>query len=170
MTQGLLALHTVNPVVKKLLGKDKVFNHWVIESVGLLGTCLGFTCAYKDKWDKDEPHFVTWHAIFGFVGYALSLFSGLNGIPALYRKELRNYISPEWNKYFHIVTGTLGFIMGGLSLLCSLYSNWYIEKTRSSPTSLILGMFLITSVIVWASLKPIEKVKNNWKKLTSKVE
>ncbi|XP_044751247.1 transmembrane reductase CYB561D2-like [Coccinella septempunctata] len=160
MTQGLLALHTVNPVVKKILGKDKVFNHWVIESVGLLGATLGFIAAYKDKIDKAEPHFFSWHAFLGIIGYALSLLSGLNGIPALYRKELKQYISPELNKNIHIITGTLGFIIGGFSLIVSLYSNWYTERTRSSPTSFILGVFLITSIMVWASIKPIGKVKN----------
>ncbi|XP_045462510.1 transmembrane reductase CYB561D2-like [Harmonia axyridis] len=168
MTQGLLALHAVNPVVKKLLGKDKVFNHWVIETVGLVGSTLAFSCGYKDKTEKNEAHFQTWHAILGLLGYALSIFSGLNGIPALYRKELKAYVSPDWNKYFHIVTGSLGFFFGGLSLLASLYSNWYIKKTHASETSFILGLFLITSVVAWALVKPIGIVKSDWKRLISK--
>lgn len=168
MVQGLLVFRGINPVIRKIMGKDTVFIHWVIETIALIGAAIAFACAYKDKVDKNKEHFITWHGIFGLIGFSFSIFSGLNGIPTLYRKELKNYISPKLSKFVHILTGTIGFFFGGLSLIMACYTKWFMLRTSNSLLSFCIALFLVTSVVIYTLIRPVDKVRGNWRKLTNK--
>ncbi|XP_045478369.1 transmembrane reductase CYB561D2-like [Harmonia axyridis] len=168
MVQGLLVFRGINPILRKFLGKDTVFIHWVIETIALIGATMGFICAYQDKVNKNKEHFITWHGIFGLTGFSFSILSGINGIPTLYRKELKNYISPKLNKFVHILTGTIGFLFGGLSLIMACYTKWFAMRTTHSLISFCIAIFLVVNVVIYTLLRPFNKVQSNWKKLTSK--
>ncbi|KAL3288299.1 hypothetical protein HHI36_002747 [Cryptolaemus montrouzieri] len=168
MVQGLLVFNGVNPLFKKIMGKDQIFIHWVIETIALIGASLGFYCAYEHKVENNKEHFTTWHAWLGLIGYVLCIVTGLNGIPTLYRKELKNWISPSWNKQFHFVTGTIGFGCGGVSLILACYSKWFARRTSNSFVTFCIAVFLVASVFVWSIIKPINKIRGNWRKMNSK--
>ncbi|KAK9872346.1 hypothetical protein WA026_017805 [Henosepilachna vigintioctopunctata] len=170
MVQGLLVFHGISPIVKKIFGNDTIFIHWLMETIALVGASIAFICAYQDKENKNKYHFVTWHGIFGLIGYSLCMLSGLNGVPTLYRKELKKFISPKWMKFVHILTGTIGFFFGALALVMSCYTKWFAKRTSSSLISFIIALFLVSSVVIWTIVRPVTKVRSNWKKLTAKAE
>lgn len=168
MVQGLLVFRGINPIVRKLMGKDTVFIHWVMETIALIGATIAVVSIYQAKNKLNWQHFVTWHGIFGLIGFLSSLLSGLIGVPTLYRKELKNYISPQLSKFVHILTGTVGFFFGGLSLILSFYTKWYRMRTSNSLLSLCIALFLVTSVVIFTLIRPVNKVRENWRKLTVK--
>ncbi|XP_044746832.1 transmembrane reductase CYB561D2-like [Coccinella septempunctata] len=170
MVQGILVFRGINPIIRKFLGKDTVFIHWVLETMALIGATMGLISIYQAKNNYKWEHFITWHAVLGFAGILFSIMSGLNGIVALYRKELKNYFPPRLSKFIHILTGTIGFFFGGLSLVFACYTKWFAMRTAHSFLSLCIALFLVIGVVVYTVIQPVDKIRRNWdwKKLTAK--
>ncbi|XP_030767406.1 cytochrome b561 domain-containing protein 2-like [Sitophilus oryzae] len=162
MTEGLFAINKYNTYWRfKTKGGFRVKIHWITTSVGYTLAVIGFIIAYINKNLKNKDHFVTWHALFGIISLACTLPPIINGIVLHYKKELSAYISrPRLLKFVHVSSGTLAFLFGALSVVLSVYSNWYRKKSYRSDYIFWLGLISAAYPLFWAVFGPSVKMYN----------
>lgn len=165
MTEGILALNKSQTFVRKLIGKNRIFFHWLFLGVGTVAIVAGYVVAYIAKEEKSKPHFKTWHAIFGLVGVIFTVPSCINGVLTLYNKEIKDFYSPKVNKFMHVLSGTLAYLFGGLSAILSVYTKWFERRTNNSYVTFVIALILISTVIIWTLIKPMRGCSKRFIKL-----
>lgn len=152
MTEAIIALSNENCLTKLFPHKNKVFLHWIVQTIAAVCILTGFVIVIVNKNLKNKVHFKTWHAIFGLISIIFCVPTCLNGILTLFKVELRQYIHPKLNKFIHISSGSLTFIFGTVTVILSLYSNWFVKKT--GYTSQVLCFMAIVLIALWVMVKP----------------
>lgn len=154
MTEGVLALSKDN-FVSKYCRPFRLRSHWIPLTIAVVLSLAGFLVAFINKNRLNKNHFVSWHALFGLIGLISSIPTCLNGIPVLYKKEIKKYISPKIAKFVHIATGVATVLFGGISLFLSVYSNWFQKRTSRSYVPFLYGLLCVSIATVVVLLKPI---------------
>lgn len=154
MTEAILMLSKENIFAKRLTHAAKVKFHWYIQILAVSLTVAGFVVVVIAKNQSNRDHFTSWHGKFGLAGVVFSILATLNGCLALYNVDLRKYIKPNLNKLFHIVSGTLAFLFGGISILVViLTSGWFTSRTNEAVKNTCFVILLVS--IVWTLIRPV---------------
>ena len=125
--------------------------HWVLMVLAtVLGVC-GLAVIYYNKILNDKPHFTSWHGLIGAITVCFFVTQTIGGIFVLYPAYAFGVLSKSSLRKYHIFCGCLLAIMGYMSFLLGLFSNWFVSKV-SSTLWLISGLplsYWIMSVIVY---------------------
>lgn len=160
MTEGLFAINKNNTYWRlKTKGGFRVKIHVAILAIGYVLSIAGFVIVYINKENKGKHHFISWHALFGLIGLICTCPPIINGTALWYKKELA-ISKPRLVKFIHVLSGTLAFSFGALSLVLSVYTKWFGRKSDESQTTFYFGLIAVTYPLVWAVYGPSVKLFN----------
>lgn len=135
----------------------KIRYHWILLTVATISIAAGFAVVFINKTALNKRHFKTWHGFFGL----LSLISGtpalLNGIGALYDVNLKSYIKPNVIKLIHQASGTVAFIFGGITLILSVYTKWFMKNSGGNKYVFLVAFITVLYSFVWTLQRPFLK-------------
>lgn len=166
MTEGILSISKENVVSKWKTHAQKVRDHWYLEVVAVSLTVAGFIVVEIAKEQRGSAHFTSWHGKFGLAGVVCAVLASFNGILTLYNVDLRKVIKPSLNKLIHILSGTLAFTFGGISLLFIVYdSHWFSGRTEENEFIKIFCFVILLVAIMWTLVRPALSIKTKVKSL-----
>ncbi|XP_057656524.1 transmembrane reductase CYB561D2-like [Diorhabda carinulata] len=159
MTEGVLFISKENPVGRRLkLDRTlKLRYHWIAIVISMILVAIGFIIAVKTKNDRGKEHFKSLHAIFGLIAVLGCIPSAINGTTSLFDVELKQYIKPSLNTAIHVASGSVVVTFGGLSLIMSVYTNWFKRNTDNNKYLFMLGLVTAIYVTIWTSQRPWRK-------------
>lgn len=155
----MLFISKENPVVRqlKLNHTWKLRYHWILLTAATGCIIVGFIVVFVNKNHLKKEHFKTWHGLFGL----LSLIGGtpaiINGIGALYDVNLKNYIKPNVIKLIHQASGTAAFIFGGVTLILSVYTNWFTKNSGGNKYIFLTALIMVLYSFLWTLQRPFLK-------------
>lgn len=131
--------------------------HWVLQLVGGSIVLAGFIVIVINKIIHNDNHFVTLHAKFGLASFIFMLIAKSGGLGALYSLKLKQYLAPLYIKLIHASVGLLTFILGIITILLGLFSNWWTRKEFGDILRYIIFSLVLT-VMVLTILRPCLKI------------
>lgn len=170
MSEGILALSKESILRKKfkISGSLKIFLHWTSLTAAAVLIGIGFLIITINKNRLNKYHYTSWHGLLGLIGVIAYLPPCINGVATLYGKDLKAYLNPKIVKLVHVVTGTLCFACGGISLILSVYTKWFARRTNSNLFIFLLGLVVTVFPVVWVVQRPLIKSVRNIAKMFSK--
>ncbi|KAF5300505.1 hypothetical protein FQA39_LY02304 [Lamprigera yunnana] len=162
MGEGILIFAPGNRLTTALSHKTKVKLHWIIQSISLGSGVIGFIVIYINKDLHNKPHFHSWHGILGLISTVLFIPVGMSGIIALYSFNFRDYIHPITTKLIHRICGVATFVAGGVTILLSLYTNWFKRRVNDDIT--LMWFILLFFTIFWCVRSPTLKINLDYPK------
>ena len=97
-------------------------------SIASLLGILGVAVIYYNKHLNNKPHFTSWHGLLGILTMVFFLTQAIGGIVVVYPVCTFGIISRSFIKKFHIFSGCAIALLGYISFLLALYSNWFLAK------------------------------------------
>lgn len=143
-----------NIITRNMSQKTRIRCHWVTMTLSLAFCLGGFVAIYKSKGHK--PHFESSHAITGLISACFLLLSFLNGIMALFSKELKTFMKPVVIKLMHCVCGSLTFLIGSLSLILGFYTGYF--KYIAGETVQTFCVWVVVLSTAWCLFRPAVNV------------
>lgn len=128
--------------------------HWVLQVIAGTIVLTGFIVIVTNKFLKESPHFVTFHAKFGLASFIFMLLTMLGGLCALNSLNLKNYLPPIYTKLIHTSAGLLTFCLGVTTILLGLFSAWW---KNPEWLTVLCFIFVLISMIA-TTLRPILKI------------
>lgn len=128
--------------------------HWVLQLVTATVILIGFIVILTNKVLNNASHFVTLHAKFGLASLIFMIFTMTGGLGALYSLKLKYYLAPLYTKLIHASAGLLTFILGIITILLGLFSNWF----KFGDTLRYVSFTLVLMVMVLTILRPSLKI------------
>lgn len=170
MSEAILALSKESILRKtfKISGTVKIRLHWVGLTIAAILIGVGFLIITISKNLRNKHHYTSWHGLLGLIAVIAYIPPCINGVMTLYGKDLRSYVNPKIVKLAHVVTGTLCFACGGLSLALSVYTRWFARRTEGNFYVFFFGLLVATFPIMWIVQRPLIKSVRNISKLISK--
>lgn len=114
---------------------------------------MAFFSKEKDK----KEHFKSWHALFGLLANVAFVPALLNGIPALYDVELKKIIKPNTNKTIHEISGSIGILFAGISLILSVFTKWFANHSDNNKYLFLAAFISVTFSFLWTFQRPFSK-------------
>lgn len=170
MSEGILALSKESVLRSKfkISGSLKILLHWSGLTVAAILIGIGFIIITISKNLRNKHHYTSWHGLLGLIAIIAYIPPCINGVMTLYGKDLKHYVKPKIVKLVHVVSGTLCFVCGGLSLILSVYTNWFARKTDRNFYVFLFALVVAAFPIVWVAQRPLIKSVKNIAKLFSK--
>lgn len=159
MTEGVLIISKENPVVRQL-GLNhtlKLRCHWIIISIGCMLIAVGSSIVILNKDRLGKAHFKTWHGLFGLLGIIGCVPALFNGTAALWDVNLKVFIKPSIIKLIHQASGTVAFLFGGLALVLSVYTNWFLKASGNNKYLFLIGLSTALFSLLWSLQRPLLK-------------
>uniref|UniRef100_A0A6P7GT79 ascorbate ferrireductase (transmembrane) n=1 Tax=Diabrotica virgifera virgifera TaxID=50390 RepID=A0A6P7GT79_DIAVI len=159
MIEGVLFISKENPIGRRLnLGRLlKVRYHWIALTISSILVTIGFVIVVISKNNHGKEHFKSLHAIFGLIGLLGCIPALINGTVALFDVELKRYIKPALNTAIHVASGSVVVIFGGLSLILSVYTNWFKRNSDNNKYLFLLGLVTSIYILGWVVQRPMRK-------------
>ncbi|XP_018570194.1 cytochrome b561 domain-containing protein 2 [Anoplophora glabripennis] len=170
MSEGILALSKESILRKKfkISGSLKIFLHWTSLTAAAILILIGFLVITINKNRLNKYHYTSWHGLLGLIAVITYIPPCINGVATLYGKDLKAYLNPKIVKLVHVVTGTLCFACGGISLILSVYTKWFARRTNSNLFVFLLGLVITIFPVIWVVQRPLIKSVTNISKMFSK--
>ncbi|XP_055372058.1 transmembrane reductase CYB561D2-like [Condylostylus longicornis] len=152
MAEAMMTFFKGNILLSTMQRKTKTTTHWILQAFG--GT-LGIAGSIVKIVDK-TTHFTTSHGIAGLVAMILSAISMISGICTLYNIEIKRFITPLINKFFHNVIGLSAFL-AGMSALYYGYDTGFFKRKVEPDFADMMRTFTIITIILssWGSLRSL---------------
>ncbi|XP_017778449.1 PREDICTED: cytochrome b561 domain-containing protein 2-like [Nicrophorus vespilloides] len=151
MTEGVLMISKDNFFNSKLTHLLKVRFHWLLQTAASGCSIAGFVIIVVKK----TRHFRSWHGLMGLLSMVFLVPTCLNGILALFNVKLRMYISPTVNKFFHAISGILTVVLGSITMVLSLYTNWFSKMTNKNQEIFVACFVFMTFGLLWSLFRPL---------------
>jgi len=90
---------------------------------------IGFWVIYTNKERSGNPHFTSYHGIFGLIQAGLVLIPIINGTVAKYAKFLPMKLDVAKVKAIHSLMGVLAISFATLNMVSGFFTNWFIFQT-----------------------------------------
>lgn len=152
MTEAILAISGENCITKCVSPRNRIFVHWTLQVIAAILSYTGFAIVFINKSNKNKEHFKTWHGTLGLVCVIFLCPTCILGFLTLFKVDLRKYISPVWNKALHIFLGVTTFLIGTVTLVLSVYSNWFVK--RATYNAQVICFIMIVFASVWVLIRP----------------
>lgn len=170
MTEGVFILTKNNFLADRISHTWRVRWHWILQVVAMVCTIAGFTIVVVNKNLKNKEHWKSWHGLLGLISVICAVIpTCITGVPALYHRDLRDYISSRLNQLIHSLFGITCLILGSITMLLSLYTKWFARRTESSLLVFNICWMIMFVPLVWSLFAPIKKaIKRTESLLTEK--
>lgn len=152
MTEAILTISDDNYLTASIPFRNKIFIHWVIQVIATFCNISGFIIIYVNKNINNKSHFTTWHGLTGLISIIVTIPTCLCGILALYKVDLRKYVKPMISKCLHIISGSITFVFGTITVILGVYSGWF--NKRSNFATQIVCTIAILFIGGWVLSKP----------------
>ena len=119
----------------------------------LLGSC-GVAVIYYNKILNNKPHFTSWHGLIGVITIAFFVSQALGGVFVLYPAAAFGFLAKSSIKKYHILCGCVLALLGYVSFLLGLYSNWFVGKVSSK-----LWFVCVAPIFYWMLSVPFYNLK-----------
>lgn len=154
MNEAIMMVSPHNIITRNMSQKTRIRCHWVTMAVSIAFCSAGFVAIYRSKGPK--PHFRSSHAITGLVSACFLLLSVLNGIAALFAKELKTLMKPAVNKLLHGLCGSLTFLIGSVSLVLGFYTGYF--EYIAGETVQTFCVWVVVLSTAWCLFRPVVNV------------
>lgn len=155
----MLFISKENPVVRALRLNHtwKLRYHWILLTAATVLVAIGFLVAFINKNNLNKGHFKSWHAFFGLLTLTGSTPALINGIGTLYDVNLKSFIKPNVIKLTHQASGSFAFIFGGITLILSVYTDWFIRNTSGNKYVFLTAFITVLFSFLWTLQRPFLK-------------
>lgn len=153
MTEAILCFNNKNILTSNLNHKDKVYVHWILQTLAVISITIGYAAIFINKNLHNKPHFHSYHAIFGTATFSSLFLSIIGGVVAKYNWSLKKYIKPVYAKVGHGFGGILSYVLGSITILLGLYTHWFYRN--ASIWSLYICLMVLIYVFQCTISKPI---------------
>ncbi|ESO05054.1 hypothetical protein HELRODRAFT_99384 [Helobdella robusta] len=162
MMQGLLVFSPQSSLIMSSNRKVKTFYHWLLMISSTVLALLGYLVIFKVKEDSEKPHLMSWHAWIGLATIIYSVVQCLGGANILWFRSLATKICPlaTW-KLMHATSGLLLFILVTLSIITSLFTNWFVSMVTGTSWYTCLACPLILLLAAATQIKNAYLVGNS---------
>lgn len=133
--------------------------HWVLQVLGGIIILTGFLIILSNKIINGKEHFVSLHAKFGLSSFIFMLVTMLGGLGALYSLKLKHYLAPIYTKILHATVGLVTFLLGIITILLALFSQWWKFGEVLRYTGFVLVLSIMLCTILRPSLKIYFRIK-----------
>ena len=116
----------------------KVFYHWVLQACGLACAYVGLGVISYNKFINGYPHYTSWHGFMGILVCCSLAVQACGGIIELYPTALPFKVRKVILKRLHAFSGTVTFTGAMITLVLSLYSNWFLNQ--------------VSNILLWTAL------------------
>ncbi|KAH3880427.1 hypothetical protein DPMN_004341 [Dreissena polymorpha] len=128
MFEALMVFNRESSLFLNASRPTKVLVHHVLQVFAIVCALSGFGVIFYNKMLNDKPHFTTWHGLFGVITICSLPLAAVGGNVVKYqflRDMLRIKITLAQLKIYHATGGLIVFTMVMITLMLSLYSNWF---------------------------------------------
>lgn len=108
MAEGILTFYSANAWCRLHGRRTNKHLHWVLQVVGAAMSIAGCVIEYYDN----TRHLRSIHSVVGLISLVFLFVTLLNGLSAMWATEMRAWVKPVYNKFFHNLCGLLAFIIG----------------------------------------------------------
>lgn len=112
MTESIMAFYSYNVWSKQHTRQTQRTVHWVLQAIGSCAAIASMITEYVGRENLSKGHFMTTHSKIGLAAGIFTLAGMLNGVSALWSKELKRYLRPVYFKFAHNINGITAFILG----------------------------------------------------------
>lgn len=155
MTEAILMISRDNIFSAKISHQLRVRFHWLIQFLAISFCTAGFVIITLVKEEYGNPHYATWHGIFGLISVIFMGLCACNGLVALFNIELRKMIKPVLNKFIHATCGIIAYACGCVTLILSVYTYWFGRMTLESEVAKIVCTIMLVFVFIWTLVRPL---------------
>lgn len=135
--------------------KQKFWIHGGFMVFGISLVLTGISVEISRRSQFNMGHFISAHSITGLICMIILIISLICGPMALFSTCFMKWLSPQWIKLIHNITGQFAYIMGIISLCLGYYIGWFItytsETSRASATILTVIVALWSLIGAWKS-------------------
>lgn len=124
MTEAILIFSPNGSPVRKFPHKTKGRLHWILQSLCLCCALLGLAAIFYNKHLKGKAHFTSWHGLLGLVTVCVVSVQSVAALPLIYHSLAKGWSLARLKRY-HAASGLVTYLLGSISLILGLCSNWF---------------------------------------------
>lgn len=157
MMEAILIFSPESSVMSSASRKNKVRAHWILQTISLALTWVGFVAIVVNKAVHGKAHFTSWHGTMGLITVLYVTFQALFGIILLYPSTAKRW---NWKlvqvKVSHATFGLVGFLLATVTMVISLYSNFMTRNADSASWTICLIS------LIWCASVVMNQVSNTY--------
>lgn len=136
-----------NSVFTTSLSRSKrITIHWVLQAMAGVLIVISFCCMYLNKIDRLAQHFTTWHGVSGLTSVILTLLTIFGGVFTKYSVQFKDTITPITSKLIHSAFGLIAYILGAVTIVFGIYSDWFSFVSNASIQAIMLCIIIFTTI------------------------
>lgn len=112
MAEAIMTFYSENSWTRIAKRETKIWLHIILQVVGSAMAIYGIAIYidYKEEWHS--RHFVSMHALTGFISMIFLIITCINGVAAFFAQRMKSVVKPVFNKLFHNLMGLAAFVVG----------------------------------------------------------
>ncbi|XP_034022364.1 cytochrome b561 domain-containing protein 2 [Thalassophryne amazonica] len=136
MTEAILLFSPHGSLGRWFSHKTKVRIHWILQYLSVSCALCGLAAIIKNKELSGKPHFTSWHGLLGLITVCVAVVQAVAAIPLIYHSLVKGWSLAKLKRY-HAASGLVTYLLGSITLLLGLSSEWFSAAFRESIWFLI---------------------------------